>query len=175
MGNLRQFFDSVLNGREPDDPLYLSNRTLWKKFLTVALIAIPCGLLVGLLALSLSGYFRGKENPYAPGPSPPQVASSAIPGVDKNLSLPANRDLEVVDIRIEHQEITRVAGTIRNNTNRPIPAAEVVFDLLDRPGTRLGAVSAKVKSLAPHGTASFEFPIVQRTAVTALVREIHGR
>ena len=171
---LRKSIESLLfRGLKPVDPLYLSNRTLGQKLRVAAWIALPCVLLIGFLALSLSGYFRGKQNPYPKELTPAQVASKMLQGIDQHLSLPANRDLDVMDIHITHDGVTTVAGTVKNNTGHAITSAEVIFDLTDARGSRMGAVSARINSLEPQGSATFAFPVEQQAAAAAVVREIH--
>jgi len=158
-------------GAVPSDPFYLTNRTLGQKVGLALLIAIPCLLVIGGIGLAGLGYF---DNP--PATSPPtsaeQAAARTLPDLDKDINIPVNRDVEVVDAHVEQGPVTKLTGTARNNTGRTIHDAELIFDLTDAAGSRLGAVSARVAAIAPKGTTSFSIAIEQRNAAFALVREI---
>jgi hypothetical protein len=170
MEKLRRLFDRLLNGPIPDDPLYVSNRTTAQKVRTMALVLIPCALLIGLLGLALSGGLR-TESANRQASSSQQTSASL--NVSSHLELPSNSGLEVMEVRIVHAASPSLAGKVRNNTGRILKDATVDFDLIDGTRTRLGAVRASLKSVAPHSIAEFDVPIEQHTAVAALVRDIH--
>lgn len=94
-----------------------------------------------------------------------------MPNFNSNIQLPANHDLDVEDVHVEHGSPTRVAGLVKNNTDHVIESAQMVFDLADGRWSRLGAVSTQVEKLGPHSTTPFRFAVEQATAEHVLVRE----
>ena len=102
-----------------------------------------------------------------------EVAAKILPNLAKNISIESNKDIQVVEVHVDHTAGTRLAGTITNNTGRSIRLAEVVFVLTEASGSQLGAVTAKLENLAPYSTSKFAIPIQQASAAYALVREIN--
>jgi hypothetical protein len=175
MGKLRKFFDSVVyRGLKPVDPLYLSNRSVMQRLRVAIYVAVPCMLLIAVLALTLTGYFRGKLSAPPSGRTAP-LTPKLLANVDMNLPIPADHSLDLLEVRIDHGNGTSLSGRVRNKTDHTITGAEVIFDLTDAGGARLGAVTARIGSVEPRGTASFELPIAQETAAAAIVREIHAQ
>jgi len=167
----RAGLERFLNGTAPADPLYLSNRTLWQRTRVVVLVLAPVALLVAVLALVLSGVFKAKEPPKPKELTVAEKAARILPGFSDPIRLSTNRDLEVLEVHVEHSNPRAVAGTVRNNTGRTIGSADIVFDLTDDRGSRLGAVSTRVEKLPPHATAAFRFPVEQDDADLVMVRE----
>ncbi|HEV2446548.1 MAG TPA: FxLYD domain-containing protein [Candidatus Sulfopaludibacter sp.] len=169
-GPITRFLDG---GAAPSDPLYLTNRTLGQKLRQAMVIAAPCLLVGAAISLAVLGYF---DNPNAAPPpptlTPAQVAAKMLPNLDKDLKIEVNRDVEVAEVHIEHGAVTKVAGLARNNTDRVIQDSELIFDLTDAAGSRLGAVSARVPRIEAKSTAPFSFSVNQTKAAYALVREI---
>jgi hypothetical protein len=161
-------------GARPDDPFYLSNRTLGQKMRAVLVIAAPCLLVAGAIGLAAIGYFdsAAPKPPPAPTLTPEQLAAKMLPNLDKDLKIDVNRDVEVMDVHIEKGSITKVTGSARNTTDRAMLNTELIFDLTNDAGSRLGAVSTKVARIEPKSVAEFSFPVEQHEAAFALVREI---
>ena len=170
-GPVRRFLDG---GAAPSDPFYLTNRTIGHRLRLAVVVAFPCVLVVGAIGLATMGYFGSAHDAARPTPAltPEQVAAKMLPNIDKNLQIESNHDIGVSDVHIEQGSATKVAGTATNNTNHVIQDAELVFDLTDVSGSRLGAVSTKIARLPAKGSAAFSFTVPQRTAAFALVRDI---
>ena len=83
-----------------------------------------------------------------------------------------NKDVQVLEAHVEHEGGAKVAGTVKNNTDRLIHTTEIILNLTDKRGSHLGAVSAQVDNLAPNATVKFQIPIEQTDAAFALVREV---
>jgi|SRR5271157_2638217 len=169
-GPVTRFLDG---GAAPSDPFYLTNRTLGQRLRLAIVIAVPCLLVAGGMGLVALGYFGNPEAaPPPPTLTPEQVAAKMLPDLDKNLKLDTNRDVEIPDVHIEQGAATKVSGTARNNTDHLIQDVEVVFDLTNHAGSRLGAVSTHIPRIEAKGTVTFSFPVDQRDAAFALVREV---
>ncbi len=150
-------------GRAPADPLYLSSRTALQKARIAALAVAPLLLIGGLVALALSGYFRPAV---APPPEPTRAeAPSPLPAAPV-----AERDAELLEIRLDRNSGLKVIGTLRNNTNAPL-TVEMVIDLADENGSRVTSLRHVVQN-APPGPSQFSFPAAQSPASYALVRSV---
>jgi len=167
----RQRLERWINGEAPTDPLYLSNRTIWQRMRLVVVVVAPVVLLVAVLALALSGVFTAKDAPKPKEPTVAEKAARILPGFNQPIQLSTNRDLDVQDVHVEHSSPRQVAGQVKNNTDHMIASAEMVFDLTDDRGSRLGAVSTRLEKLPPHSTTPFRFPVEQGNAETVMVRE----
>lgn len=171
-GPVTRFLDG---GAAPSDPFYLTNRTAGQKLRQGVLIAVPCLLVLAAIGLALLGYFNSPT--VLPSPSatltPERVAADVLPKLDRNARTDPNRDIDVTDVHVAQGRDTKVTGKARNNTGRPIRDTELVFELMDSTGSRLGAVSTRLELILPKGTASFSFPVEQRDAAFALVREVN--
>jgi hypothetical protein len=172
LGPLRGLLERVLLRPAPSDPLYLSNRTFDQKVKVGLVIAVPCLIVVCVTALGLSHFFQAK----GPGPaaemSGVELAKKLLPNMDTSLKIEVNKDVQVLDAHIEREGGMKVAGAVKNNTDRLIRTTEIVLNLTDATGSQLGAVSARVDNLAPNATANFQIPIEQTDAAFALVREV---
>ena len=164
--------DRVLSRPAPSDPLYLSNRTFDQKVKLWLAIAVPCLILAGVTALGLSHIFQAKGPGPAPEPSAAELAAKLLPNVDKTINVEVNKDVQVLDAHVESEGGMKVAGTVKNNTDRLIHTTEIILNLTDKTGSHLGAVSARVDNLAPNATVKFQTPIEQTDAAFALVREV---
>ena len=162
-------------GAAPSDPFYLTNRTLAQKLRQAVLIAVPCVLVIVAIGLALLGYFDrpGKALPRAATLTPEQVADKVLPNQDSGIRVDANRDIDLMGVHVVRGRDTAVAGIARNNTDRPIHGTELVFDLTDAAGSRLGAVSTRLDRIDPKSTTSFSVPVEQHDAAFALVREVN--
>jgi hypothetical protein len=155
------------------DPLYLTNRSLTKRIKYWSLVAIPCVVVIGLVALTLSrDYF---DQPKAAPPkelSQEELARKTLPNIATDLTIDSNKDVEVTEVHVD-QSGMRVTGTIRNKTAHGIAVADVIFNLTDKAGSQVGAVSSHIENLAPKSTKDFQFPIKQQNAAFVLVRELN--
>jgi hypothetical protein len=92
--------------------------------------------------------------------------------MDTSVNVAVSKDVQVLEAHVESEGGARVAGTVKNNTQRVIRTTEIILNLTDKRGSHLGAVSAHVENLAPNATMKFQTPIEQTGAVFALVREV---
>ena len=156
-------------GPAPTDPLYLTNRTLGQKLLSWSLIGIPCLVLLAGIGITLSSLLD------LPAPKPDkeltaaEITAKLLPNMDKDFKLAPTSDVQVLEAKVDG---TRLVGKVKNTSTREIAGAELVIDLTDVDGSQVGAVSAIVEKISPSGTRSFEVPIKQRNAATAMVREV---
>jgi hypothetical protein len=175
LGPLRGPLERFLLRPAPSDPLYLSNRTFEQKVKLALMIAVPCVIVVGGVLLLLGNFFQADVPGPSPEPSAAELAARLLPDVDKSIKIEVNKDVQVLDAHIEHEGGIKVAGTVRNNTDRLIRTTEIILNLTDKMGSHLGAVSAKVDNLAPNASVKFQLPIEQTDATFALVREVQTR
>jgi hypothetical protein len=174
-GRWRQLIDRYLDRPADADPLYLSNRTIWQIARAWAIMLGPPVLLMAVLALAWSGWFKAGDAPKPRDLTPAEKAARVLPNFNSKIQLPANRDLDMQEVHVEHGSPTRVAGVVRNNTDHAIAYAQIVFDLTDARWSRLGAVSTELEKLPPHSVTSFRFAVAQDTAEHVLVREFQTR
>jgi hypothetical protein len=172
LGPLRGLVERVLFRPAPSDPLYLSNRTFDQKMKIGLAIAVPCLVVAGGVALLLSQFFQANGPGPAPEPSAAELAAKLLPNVDKTIRIEVNKEVQVLGAHVEHEGGMKVAGTVKNNTDRLIRTTEIILNLTDRMGSHLGAVSARVDNLGPNATVKFQAPIDQKDAAFALVREV---
>jgi hypothetical protein len=172
LGPLRGVVDRVLSRPAPSDPLYLSNRTFDQRVKLWLAIAVPCLILAGVTALGLSHFFHARLAEPAPEPSAAILAAKLLPDVDKTIKIEVNQDAQVVDVHVDREGGMKVAGTVKNNTDRLIHTTDIVLNLTDTTGSFLGAVSAHVDNLGPNATMKFQIAIEQKDAAFALVREV---
>jgi hypothetical protein len=170
LGPLRGPVERLLSGGPaPTDPLYLTNRTLGQKLLSWSLIGIPCLVLLAGIGITLSSLL----DPPAPKPdkelTAAEITAKFLPNMDKDFKLAPASEVQVLEAKVDG---TRLVGKVKNTSTREIAGAELVIDLTDADGSQVGAVSALVEKIPPSGTRSFEVPIKQSNAVTALVREV---
>ena len=118
----------------------------------------------------LSHFFQANGPGPAPEPSAAELAAKLLPNVDKTIKIEVNKDVQVLDAHIEHEGGMKVAGTVKNNTDRVIHTTEIILNLTDKMGSHLGAVSAQVDNLAPNATVKFQLPIEQRRCFRAGAR-----
>lgn len=166
---MHKLWESIVSGRAPSDPLYLTNRTLGERLRLAGVVAIPCLILGGVLALGVGRHFRVREREERQLTSE-EVARQLLPGLAKNIQVRSNHDLEVMDARVELGR--KVSGTVKNNTDHAIDDAKVILDLTAVSGARLGAVAARIAHVGPKATASFRISVEQDTAAFAQVREV---
>jgi hypothetical protein len=174
MNPLTASMKRFLDGATPSDPFYLSNRTPGQKIRAAAVIALPCLLVASGIGLAMFGFFdsRPADAPPRTALTPEQLAARMLPNLDKNIKIDVNRDVEVDDAHIERGAVTKVVGTARNTTDHAIHNAELVFNLTNAAGSRLGAVSITIPRIEAKSTAAFSSPVEEPQAAFALVREI---
>jgi hypothetical protein len=176
LGPLSGPVDRLLSGgAAPSDPLYLTNRSMGQKVKVGLLVAIPCLILGYVVYGMLTNSFDFGERPPMREATPAEVAAKLLPKMDPNMKVAADKDVEVLEVRVDHAAPMALVGSMKNTTDHPIHMAEAVFDLTDATGSQLGGVSATVQNLKARSTASFRIPIQQATAAFALVREIHSQ
>jgi hypothetical protein len=78
----------------------------------------------------------------------------------------------VIEIAVQHGGSPRLAGVVHNNTSHEIETVEVVIDLTDNAGSQVGGVSGTIAKIPAKSNKEFQFPIKQKDAVFALVRNI---
>jgi hypothetical protein len=175
LGPLRRPIERILSGGPaPSDPLYLTNRTIWQKIRVVVVIGTPCVIVGSLMAMALTNYFVKKTVVPKLDPSPAEIAAKMLPNMD-HIKLDTNRDVNILEVHVDHSKGTVLAGTIMNNTTHEIHTAEIVFDLTDSSGTQLGGVSQRIENLPPQIHQTFRLPIEQSDASFAFVREVKTR
>jgi hypothetical protein len=173
LGRLRTKWDAFLaGGSVPSDPLYLTNRSFSQKARPWVIIGIPFLILLGAIGLSLSNILEPPAAKPIVEPSAKEVAAKILPGLDNNLKIESNSEVELVEVRVDHTGGSKVTGSIRNTTTHEIPAARMVLDLTDINGSQVGGVEVKVEHVPASKTKEFSTPIAQKTAAFALVREI---
>ncbi len=169
LGPLRRPLERLLNGAAPDDPFYLTNRTWEQRLKLWALMAVPIVLVAAVVGLGVMGLIH-KRDGEPKEMSGPQIAAKMLPDLDQPMDLNTDNQFEVIEARIERGEPRKLVGSVRNRTDRAIDRAELVFDLTDVRGSRLGAVSVTVQNVQPQQTVAFQLPLEQSTAAFALKR-----
>lgn len=169
LGPYRAILERFLSSAAPNDPFYLSNRTLGERARFWALVALPVIVVAAVIAWGVLGYIElhDKEPVQL---TAQQIAAKMLPDLNQPIDLNVNHDIEVLEARVRRGETVRLVGSVRNLTDRAINHADLVFDLTDSRGSRLGAVSVPLENIPPQRTVDFELPIQQRTAVFALRR-----
>ncbi len=168
LGPLRGPVERLISGPAISDPLYLTNRTFLQKLRSWSLIAIPCLILAGAVAVALS-VLDPPAPPPAKEPTAAEITAKLLPNMDKDIKLAPASDVQVLEVRVEG---TQLVGSVKNTTEHPIASVELIVDLTTAGGSQVGAVSAFVDKLPPSGRKNFQIPIKQRNAAFALVREI---
>ena len=158
----------LTGGATPNDPLYLSNRTLGQKVRAWSLIGVPCLI----LAIGIGVTLYVLEPPEAAPPkqmTSAEIAAKVLPNIDKDIKLAPAADIQLVQINVSGM---RVTGTVQNTTQHSVAHAELVIQLTDSTGSQVGAVTTELKNIPASGQKEFGFPITQRDASYAVVREI---
>jgi hypothetical protein len=173
LGPLRERIERFLSGGQQSDPLYLSNRTWKQKLRPAVLIAIPAVLVFGALALVFNHVYRPKA-------APPRVVTAAellaklLPDLEKTSGVNAYKDAEIVEVHVVPGGAPRIAGVLKNNTDREI-SVEFDLDLLKNQSnraSRVGGATGRVNRVPPNASVPFDFPAGNSAAVYALVRKI---
>src|SRR5205814_1173298 len=116
-----------------------------------SLVAVPCLIVVAVVALALSNYFSPPEAAPPKELSAEEVSRKILPKLAKDIQIDSNKEVEVMEVRVDRSG-QQLSGTVKNNTSHSIPVAEVVFTLTDGDGSVLGAVSGRIENLAPKTT-----------------------
>lgn len=169
-GKLRKFWDRLVLGNAPADPLYLSNRT-WKQKLRFGLIlGAPLAIVLGSVLYALMAPAPVVEKTISD--LPPEEIAARTRIIPKDFSVPQNNDLQILEVTVDKSSNPNaVTGKLKNNTGRFYTAAELSFDLTDEDGSAIGGVSTRLPNVEPHSTTPFRFQIPQANAVFVLVRE----
>jgi len=173
-GRLREWLERLLSGGAPSDPLYLTNRTIFQKARTAIIVSVACLIVVGLVALGASHYFRVRERP-STQPTAAEIARATLPDVVRSAQITTDHDMEVAEASILHGAKTMLVGSVKNNTAHPIENVRVVFTLTTAIGAKIGAVAVHVDRVNANSTAPFSLELEQENAAFALVREIVTR
>ena len=170
LGPLAGPLDSFLSGPATSDPLYLSNRSIWQRARLAVVIAVPCLLVVGTVVFALT---RPKAAPPPPPePTAAEMLARILPKVDESIKTNSSTDVQVLEAQVDKTGSPRVIGMVKNNTDRLIRSAVLALDLTDADGSQVGAVTGKLENIEPGATVKFDYPITQRAAVFAIVREV---
>jgi len=174
MPGLRGRLERFLAGPEVNDPLYLTNRTFGERAQRVAMMAVPVFVVAGAIMLAL--YIWA---PKAPKPvkqlTAAELAAKVLPNFNGNIKVETNHDIQVLEVHFEHNGPSQMLGNLQNNTDRVIPRAVVVFDLVDSDGSQLGGVTVTETNMAPGSVRKFQKGIDQKTAAFAMVREVRSQ
>lgn len=165
--------DRWFSGAPSSDPLYLTNRTFLQK--ARAWLVIGCLAGIAMVAVSLSGYFD-RDSTVRPAYDPKfaEAELKRLPDLDA-IKVNSEKDIGLIEVEISNGPGAVLRGKVRNNTARKILSAEAIFTLADRTGSQLGAVSVHFKDLPANAIAEFRQPLQQKTAFTAIIRELHTR
>jgi hypothetical protein len=110
-----------------------------------------------------------------PAPLTPAQVAAKTPILPNGFTVSQNDNLQVVEVSVEKAPDGRyVVGTLKNTTGRRYRSAELAFDLTDEDGSQVGAATTRVAAVEPNGNVRFRFPVPQRNASIALVREVRG-
>jgi hypothetical protein len=166
------WWERVLSGGAQKDPLYLTNRSTGQKIKAWSVIAVPCLLIIGFVAITLSrDYFDPPEVTPQKEMTAEEVSRKLLPNMAKDIQIETNHDVEVSEAHVETASM-KLTGRLKNNSTKRFAAVDVVFNLTDSTGSQVGAVNGHVENLDPKAVKAFEFPIQQRNAAFALVREL---
>jgi hypothetical protein len=164
--------DKWASGVAPDDPLYLSNRTWKQKLRTGLLLAVPGLLAAGGLALVFGKILIPEPPKQQKELSAAEIMSKVLPDVEKTVQIERYTDAEVVEVFVDKVAVPpKLRGKLQNNTDHKL-SVELVVELNELGGARLGAVSARVMDVPARQSALFDFPLKSTTADGVLVREI---
>jgi sarcosine oxidase delta subunit len=137
-----------------------------------ALVGIPCLVLIAGVGLVLSKLIDPPEAKQQQELTAKEIAAKTLPNLDKDIKLATNPDITVVEVAVHHDGGSRLVGVVRNTTNHEVASVELVVDLTDKTGSQVGGVSGTVTNVPSKKEKSFTFPIHQKDAAFALVRDI---
>jgi hypothetical protein len=169
-------------GGAVNDPLYLTNRTVGQKARIAVLLGVPILAVGALFYLALDSRFDRPASPEraaALEAKSRQVANKAtaavLPNLDKTYASEQSKEVDVVEAAVSYGAAPSLSGKLRNNTDNLVRVADVVFDITDQEGSQVGGISVRVENIEPKGTATFRVALPQKSARSALVREVHSR
>jgi hypothetical protein len=173
LGRLGRFWDRVLSGPMPTDPLYVSNRTLTQKLVRAGAVGVPLAIVLGAVVYTLFSPAPTAEVRYSE-PTAAEVAARN-PIVPKDFKVDQGGDLQLVEVGVDRSALPHhVTGLVRNISNLRLGGAELQFDLTDQQGSHVGSATALVDEIAPHGTVRFATAIPQKNVASVLVREMRS-
>jgi hypothetical protein len=174
-------FERFVAGNAAKDPLYVTNRSVGQKIRMVVLIGTPIFAVGVLIYLALNQQFdrpasleRAAELA-AKTKESGEVTAKVLPNLGKTYLSEQSKDVDVIEAAVSRGADPALSGKVRNNTDNMVRVADLVFDITDQDGSQLGGVSVRVENIAPKAVASFRVTLPQKTARTALVREVHSR
>jgi hypothetical protein len=168
LGPLRGPIERLLSGGPaPNDPLYLTNRTLTQKLKPWSLVAIPCLILAVAVGYTLRSFNPNQEAKPVKALTAAEIAAKMQ--IPKDIKLAPASEVQVLEIRVDGSQ---VVGTVLNTSAREIAVVKLVIDLTGNSGSQVGAVEATLEKLPASGRKNFQLPIRQRNAAFALIREI---
>jgi hypothetical protein len=174
--------ERFLGGSSVNDPLYLTNRTLGQKIRTGVLIGAPVIALGALIYMALDSRFDRppsieKATAMETKSRQPtgEITAKVLPNLEKTYASEQSKEIDVVEAAVSRGPAPELSGKLRNNTDAMVRVADVVFDITDQEGSQLGGISVRVENVPPKGTATFRMSLPQKTARSALVREVHSR
>ena len=96
---MRRLVDRILSPPAQNDPLYLSNRTRTQKLMPVLWIAFPT---LGVIGCVIAGMwaFGPKATPRIADLTSADIAAKTLPGIDKDLHVNSNKEVDVAGIRV---------------------------------------------------------------------------
>ncbi len=166
---LRRRFERLVDrlaGTPPpvDDPLVESHRT-WRQSVKVALyLAAP--FLLGLVLLLYSTDLVWHRNRHQ------QLSIPSIISTQLSQEVLQPSQLEVVRMSlVDNSGSPVIDGSVRNNSGESFESAEISFNITDKDGMVLGAVSTTVRGVPPHGIQTFRIPVPHKNAAIVLVRD----
>jgi len=163
----------VFAGLKPGAAAFQPNRTWQQRVRLGLVIALPCLLVAALIGVAMMGLVK-KRDVAAAEMTPAQIAAKMLPAdLDQHINLKVDRALEVPEVRVEHNGSAELVGTVRNRTDKSFAHAEVIFDLADATGSRLGAASLELEHIEPRQTMPFRVSVVQSSAAVAIVRDVY--
>jgi hypothetical protein len=174
--------EGFFSGSASNDPLYLTNRTIGQKVRVAILIGVPVAALGALIFLALDSRFdrpASIERAAALEAKGRKVvdegAAKVLPNIEKNYLSEQSKDVDVVEAAVTRGDGLYLAGKLRNNTENLVRVADVVFDITDEEGSQVGGIAVRVENIEAKGTGTFRVALPQKTARSALVREVHSR
>lgn len=172
---LERFF----SGGGPQDPLYVSNRTAGQKIRLILIVGTPLLAIGCFIVLSMNGYFDPPAQPERTAVASPtgDQTATVLTHVEKELATSSrySRAIEVLEAAVSRGPDHLLSGKLRNTTEHPVRAVELVFDVTDEDGSALGGVSVSLENIPAGATVPFRKALEQTTARSALVREVHSR
>ena len=157
---LPAWLDQLISGKAPSDPLYLSNRSTFRRLRPYIFLVLFFLVLLVVWQVAMPRV----EPPAAVRPWNGKVADIPSPRFETT-------QLEVVNAGVVDNG-ARVEGTVKNKTGHIIAIGRLTFELEDDHGGFTGAVSTDLKQIPPGEVTRFEFPIRQPESRRVLVTGI---